>query len=75
MECSGLEERLENCNNSGIGVHDCDHTQDVGVQCDLGTYILSIIRKWFALQYCIPIYYIALIKSPYSTLKSNMQLL
>ena len=33
VECSGLEERLENCNNSGTGVHDFDHTEDVAVTC------------------------------------------
>ena len=36
VECSGLEERLENCSHNEIGVHDCGHHKDVGVVCDLG---------------------------------------
>ena len=34
--CFGLEERLEHCNHSSYGVHDCDHTEDVYVICGLG---------------------------------------
>ena len=37
VECSGLEERLEHCSHRGIGVHNCGHSKDVGVICDLGT--------------------------------------
>ena len=37
VECSGLEERLEHCHHNGIGVHNCGHSEDVGVICVLGT--------------------------------------
>ena len=37
VECIGAEERLEHCSHHGIGVHDCDHSNDAGVKCDLGT--------------------------------------
>ena len=35
-ECTGDEERLEDCIHNGIGHHDCefDHTEDAGVICD-----------------------------------------
>jgi len=38
VQCSGLEERFEQCSHRGIGVHNCDHSEDVGVVCDLGTW-------------------------------------
>ena len=33
MNCRGTESRLINCRHSGIGVHNCDHTDDAGVRC------------------------------------------
>ena len=42
VECSGLEERLENCRHREIGVHDCDHSEDVGVICgEIGTQLFE----------------------------------
>ena len=31
--CTGSEIALINCSHRGIGVHDCDHTDDAGVTC------------------------------------------
>ena len=31
--CSGSENLLVDCSNPGIGVHDCTHSKDAGVQC------------------------------------------
>ena len=31
--CTGEESRLIDCYHSGIGVHNCDHTDDAGVRC------------------------------------------
>ena len=31
--CSGLENQLFKCNSSAIGVHNCRHIEDAGVQC------------------------------------------
>lgn len=31
--CTGFEERLTECNNSGVGVHNCLHFHDVSIQC------------------------------------------
>ena len=31
--CTGNETRLYDCQNTGIGVHNCSHFEDVGVRC------------------------------------------
>ena len=31
--CTGSEQNLLNCIHNGIGVHNCRHTDDVGVRC------------------------------------------
>ena len=33
VRCLGNESSLLNCTHRGIGVHDCDHQQDVGIIC------------------------------------------
>lgn len=31
--CTGPERRLADCPNNGIGVHNCVHNEDAGVEC------------------------------------------
>ena len=31
--CTGNETRLYDCQNTGIGVHNCSHFEDAGVKC------------------------------------------
>ena len=33
VACTGNEARLVDCGHDGIGVHNCDHNEDVGVSC------------------------------------------
>ena len=40
--CTGSESELLDCSNNGIGVHNCDHSQDASVRCiDLRKIYLS----------------------------------
>lgn len=41
VKCFGNESQIWECGNRGIGTHNCNHTEDVGVKCD-GEYPLSI---------------------------------
>ena len=41
--CRGTESSLLSCSNHGIGVHSCQHGEDVGVGCR-GT----LFRAWFS---------------------------
>ena len=41
--CNGTELRLTSCRNLGVGVHDCDHTEDAGVVC-AGIQVLDQYR-------------------------------
>ena len=33
VNCTGVETILINCPNPGLGVHNCAHSEDVGLQC------------------------------------------
>ena len=37
--CSGDESSLLECEHEGVGVHNCDHSEDAGVICE-GTHFL-----------------------------------
>ena len=33
IQCTGTEARLTDCPNNGVGIHNCGHNEDAGVQC------------------------------------------
>jgi hypothetical protein len=33
IACTGVEERLVDCPSNGVGVHNCSHSEDVGLAC------------------------------------------
>ena len=33
--CTGNETKLYDCQNAGIGVHNCNHDEDAGVRCQI----------------------------------------
>lgn len=42
LRCSGDESAIFDCPQSVLGLHQCDHSQDAGVQCN-GTYLCIYI--------------------------------
>ena len=35
VRCNGSEQTLSSCPHQGIRIHNCDHTEDAGVICNL----------------------------------------
>ena len=35
LHCTGSESRLIDCPHSGVGIHNCVHSEDAGVRCHL----------------------------------------
>ncbi len=39
VQCTGIESRLIDCPNRGVGFHNCGHHQDAGVECMTGNLL------------------------------------
>ena len=44
LACNGNEARLFDCPNRGIGVHNCLHSEDAGVVCDIDRKLAMLCR-------------------------------
>lgn len=47
VECQGNETSIVQCNHGGWGSHDCDHNQDISVNCTSQTSMLYDISSVF----------------------------
>ena len=56
LNCDGSESELFECGrHTGIGLHTCDHSQDVGIRCEgMGIFlcVLFIVDLIFNWTYC-----------------------
>ena len=42
VDCRGNETNLNNCTHNGVGVHNCGHSEDVGVICSQGILYVCV---------------------------------
>lgn len=52
VACAGGEQRLIDCGNDGLGVHSCNHNEDVGVRCmtqSVGKKKKKILQAYLAI--------------------------
>ena len=45
VRCIGIEFQLLDCPSNGLEVHQCTHSQDVGVSCVAGMYLLACSKR------------------------------
>ena len=48
VACTGGESRLLDCRSTGVGIHNCGHSEDAGVRCN-GTYFTNSILTSYLL--------------------------
>ena len=42
LVCTGEESNIAYCGHNGYGKHNCDHSEDAGVICEKGIFILTV---------------------------------
>ena len=52
LRCTNTETRLVDCPHSGVGVHNCVHSDDAGVRCLPSLTSKTINLPYLAMCYC-----------------------
>ena len=47
LQCTGSEATLFDCPHSGVGIHNCGHSEDAGVSCKLHTLLFIHLQISF----------------------------
>ena len=56
VQCTGSETRLTNCYHNGVGTHNCFHTDDVGVWCQIREFISNCVLRTSSYIYIVCLY-------------------
>ena len=44
VACTGNEQELQACSHSGVGTHNCRHSEDASVTCPSGNSVMILLR-------------------------------
>ena len=49
--CSGQEDKLIDCRHNGVGIHNCNHSNNAGVVCEGNFPSMHVVCKYCKIQY------------------------
>ena len=45
VQCTGTESRIIDCPHNGVGTHNCAHSEDVGVRCQIRKFLVYALAS------------------------------